>query len=104
MAEQLVPDGYDVVEAAMPALVTVSNELGAPRYPNMRNLMAAKRKRPVVWTCADLDLDAATLSARVEVLELQSPQRTQACEFIAAEDGADAGKKLAAVLHEAGLI
>ena len=88
----------------MPALVTVSNELGAPRYPNLRNLMAAKRKRPVVWTCAELDLDAAALPARVEVLELLSPQRTRECEFIVAEDGAAAGEKLAATLHEAGLI
>ena len=104
MVEQLVPDGYDVVEAAMPALVTVSNELGAPRYPNMRNLMAAKRKRPVVWTCSDLGLDDAALSARVEILELLVPQRTRECEFIAAEDGAAAGEKLAATLHDAGLI
>lgn len=104
IVEQLVPNGYDVVEAALPALLTVSNELGAPRYPNLRNLMAAKRKRPMVWRCADLDLDAAALSARVEVLELLVPQRTRACEFIAAEDSAAAGEKLAAILHEAGLI
>ena len=104
LVEQLVPDGCDVMEADLPALVTVSNELGAPRYPNMRNLMAAKRKRPVVWTCVDLGLDAASLSARVEVLELLAPQRDRQCEFIAAEDGAEAGKKLAATLHDAGLI
>ena len=104
VVEQLMPDGYDVVEATLPALVTVSNELGAPRYPNMRNLMAAKRKRPVVWTRADLGLDADVLSARVEIVELLLPQRAQACEFIAAEDGVAAGQKLAAALHEAGLI
>ena len=104
LVEQLVPDGYDVVEATLPALVTVSNELGAPRYPNMRTLMAAKRKRPVVWTCVDLGLDAAALSARVEALELLAPQRGRQCEFITAEDGAEAGKKLAATLHDAGLI
>ena len=104
VVEQLVPDGYDVVEATLPALVTVSNELGAPRYPNMRNLMAAKRKRPVIWTLGDLDLDADVLSSRVEILELLPQQRTRECEFIAAEDGAAAGEKLAATLHEAGLI
>ena len=104
IVEQLVPNGYDVVEATLPALVTVSNELGAPRYPNMRNLMAAKRKRPVVWTQADLGLDTATLSARAEILQLLSPQRTRECEFIAAEDGAAAGEKLAATLRDAGLI
>ena len=104
LVEQLVPNGYDVVEATLPVLVTVSNELGVPRYPNMRNLMAAKRKRPVVWTAADLGLDVVALSAGVEVLELLSPQRDRQCEFIAAEDNADAGEKLAVTLREAGLI
>ena len=104
VVEQLAPDGYDVVEADLPALVTVSNELGAPRYPNMRNLMAAKRRRPVTWTCADLGLEANELTTRVEVLELRARQRSQECEFIAGEDGAAAAEKLAGTLREAGLI
>ena len=104
VVEQLAPDGYDVVEADLPALVTVSNELGTPRYPNMRNLMAAKRKRPVTWTCADLGLEAADLAVRVEVLELFARPRRQECEFLTGPDGATAADKLAARLREAGLI
>lgn len=104
VVEQLAPDGYDVVEADLPALVTVSNELGAPRYPNLRNLMAAKRKRPVTWTCADLGLEASELTARIEVLELRDRQRSRECERITGEDGAAAGAKLAGTLREAGLI
>ena len=34
--ERVLPDGYEVVEADLPAVVTVSNELGNARYPNMR--------------------------------------------------------------------
>lgn len=104
IVEQLAPDGYDVVEADLPALVTISNELGVPRYPNMRNLMAAKRKRPMVWTCADLGLEGSELTARVEVQALWARQRSRECEFIAAEDGAAAAQKLAGTLREAGLI
>ncbi len=104
IVERLAPDGYDVVEADLPVLVTVSNELGAPRYPNMRNLMAAKRKRPVTWTCADLGLEPSELTPRVEVLELYARERSQDCEFITGEDGAAAAEKLAGTLREAGLI
>ena len=104
VVQRLAPDGYDVVEADLPVLVTVSNELGAPRYPNMRNLMAAKRKRPVTWTCDDLGLEASELTARVEILELYARERSQDCEFITGEDGAAAAEKLAGTLREAGLI
>jgi electron transfer flavoprotein beta subunit len=102
--EQVVSDGYLVAEAAMPALVTVTNELGEPRYPTMRNIMAANRKRPTIWKAADLDFDAELLIPQLEVLEIAFPARNQACEFIEAEDDAAAGRQLALKLREAGLI
>jgi electron transfer flavoprotein alpha/beta subunit len=37
----MIPDGYEVVEAPLPALVTISNELGLPRYPILRAIMVA---------------------------------------------------------------
>ena len=104
MVEQLVPDGYVVAQASLPALVTVSNELGEPRYPTMRNIMAANRKRPTIWKASDLDLDPALLAPHVEVLELSFPSRTQQCEFIEVDDAAVAGKQLALKLREVGLI
>jgi electron transfer flavoprotein beta subunit len=102
--EQLVSDGYVVAAAPLPALVTVSNELGEPRYPTMRHIMAANRKRPTTWKLADLELDAALLTPQIEVVELQFPERTQQCEFIDAADAAAAGRQLATVLRAAQLI
>jgi electron transfer flavoprotein beta subunit len=102
--EQIVPDGYVLTEAALPALVTISNELGEPRYPTMRHIMAANRKRPTIWKLADLGLDAAQLTPQLEVLELTFPERTQHCEFIDAADAEVAGRQLASVLHTAQLI
>jgi electron transfer flavoprotein beta subunit len=104
VVEQIVPDGYVVAEAPLPALVTVSNELGAPRYPNMRNIMAANRKRPTLWKCTDLGLDPALLAPRLEVVELFFPSRAQECEIITGDDDADAGRKLALKLREARLL
>jgi electron transfer flavoprotein beta subunit len=102
--EQVVADGYVVVQAALPSLVTVTNELGEPRYPTMRNIMAANRKRPTIWKRADMALDPAVLTPQTEVLELQFPQRTQQCEFIEAEDVIAAAQKLATTLREANLL
>jgi len=104
VVEQLVPDGYVVAEAPLPALVTVSNELGAPRYPTMRNIMAANRKRPTLWKAADLALDPALLRPRLALLDLAFPSRTQQCEVITGADDAAAGRNLALKLREAQLI
>ncbi|MDP3063298.1 MAG: electron transfer flavoprotein subunit beta/FixA family protein, partial [Chloroflexota bacterium] len=80
--ERVTPDGYQVVEAPLPALVTVSNELGQPRYPTLRGIMGAGRKPTVVWNAADLGLDRTALSARVELLDLAQPHRQTRCELV----------------------
>ncbi len=46
------------VEVSTPCVVTVSNELGEPRYPKLPQIMAAARKQVTVWTAADLGLSA----------------------------------------------
>jgi electron transfer flavoprotein beta subunit len=102
--EQVVSDGYIVAEAPLPALITITNEYGEPRYPTMRNIMAANRKRPMIWKASDLDLDAARLTPQLEVVDVSFPSKHEACEFIEAEDGAEAGRQLAMKLREAGLI
>ena len=104
VVERLIPDGYEVVEAPLPALVTVSNELGQPRYPTLRGIMAATRKRPTIWTAADLEVDAGQLEPRITLHDLFVPQRTQECELIEGDDEADAARKLALKLREARLI
>ncbi len=100
IVERLVPDGYEVVEAPLPALVSVSNELGQPRYPTLRGIMAATRKRPTIWGVADLDLDAAQLEPRITLHDLFVPVSNTECEIIEGDDDADAGRKLALRLRE----
>ena len=50
VVQRALTDGYEVVKAPLPALVTVSNELGEPRYPTLRGIMMAGRKSPTVWS------------------------------------------------------
>jgi electron transfer flavoprotein beta subunit len=102
--ERITNDGYEVVEAPLPALVTVSNELGQPRYPTLRGIMAATRKQPTIWSSSDLGADASQLEPRVTLQELFVPVRDQQCEIIEGDDAADAGRQLALKLREAKLI
>lgn len=68
--ERVLPEGQEVVEAPLPALVTVSNELGLPRYPTMRAIMAANRKRPTLWKLSDVGIDPADLQPSMELVDL----------------------------------
>jgi electron transfer flavoprotein beta subunit len=104
IAERNTPDGYEVVEAELPALVTVSNELGQPRYPTLRGIMAATRKLPTIWSISDLGVDSAQLEPRVTLRDLFVPESGQDCEYIEGETGADAGRQLALKLREDKLI
>ncbi|MGH8067037.1 MAG: electron transfer flavoprotein subunit beta/FixA family protein [Candidatus Entotheonellia bacterium] len=92
--ERVIPDGHEVVEASLPALVTVSNELGLPRYPTMRAIMAANRKRPAIWKLSDLGLDPATLQSHLQLVDLFVPVQDQACEFIDGRDEREIADKL----------
>ena len=95
----------DLARAAdLPALVTVSNELGEPRYATLRGIMAAGRKAPTVWTADDLGLEQARLAPRVRVTDLFVPVSDKGCQFIEVVDEEDAGRLLALKLREDKLI
>ena len=102
--ERVVPEGYEVIEGELPALVTVSNELGQPRYPTLRGIMAATRKKPTIWSFEDLGADLSQLSARVNLVDLFVPVVEKQCEFIEGDNEEDAGRNLALKLREAKLI
>ena len=100
---RVTPDGEETLEAPLPAVVTVSNEFGEPRTPNIKGIMAATRASPTVWGLADLGVDL-TPWAKTEVVDLFIPARETRCEIIQGEDDIEAGRKLALKLREAKLV
>jgi electron transfer flavoprotein beta subunit len=105
--ERVVSDGYEVVEVSLPALITVSNELGAARYPTIKGIMSAKRKEPIVWKPADLGLDTAKIGAagrRAKLDKLFQPVRESTCEIITGETPEEAAANLALKLREAKVL
>ena len=76
------PDGDEVVRGALPALVTVSNELGAPRFPTAKAKMAARKMVAETVAIDSLGLDAAALEPQVVLTRQFVPQIQGNCEFL----------------------
>jgi electron transfer flavoprotein beta subunit len=103
LIERVITDGYELIEAGLPALVTLSNEHPAPRYPNVKGIMTAKRKEPLVWKPADIGADPAKLGAsgrRSKLMKLYQPVRDSKCEILKADTLEEAASKLAVRLRE----
>ena len=69
--ERVLMNGVETAEAPLPAVATVSNELGDPRYPKLQQIMQAARKTVTTWQVSDLDLDASTVGAAGSRLKLE---------------------------------
>ncbi len=105
--ERIITDGYDVIEGTAPMLVTVSNELGEPRYPKLKGIMAAAKKEPIVWSAADIGADTSkcgAAGARAKLEKLFVPVKEGVCEIIEGESPEEAAGALALKLREVRLI
>ena len=98
--ERVTADGYEVIEVTLPALITVSNEIGAPRYPTMKGIMAAKKKEPIVWKPADIGAEPARLARRTKLVKLFQPVKEGKVEIIGGQTPEEAGANLALKLRE----
>ena len=103
---RLTASGYDVLEAPLPALVMGTQVLGAPRYPTLRGIMAARSKAPTTWSLADLGVDPAkvgTAGADTVVLAA-TPPTVRAAATIVRDTPAAAVERIIALLDERGIL
>jgi electron transfer flavoprotein beta subunit len=56
--ERQTDEGYEVVTASAPAVVSVWDTINEPRYPSFKGIMAAKKKPVQALTLAELGIDA----------------------------------------------
>ena len=89
----------ETIEATLPALVSVTDQINEPRYPSFKGIMAAKKKPVEQWGLADLGVDAGAVGLAGSWTEVESfearPPRTQGT--IVTDEG-DGGEKLAEFL------
>lgn len=104
---RVLPDGEEAVEVDLPALVTISNELGTPRYPTMRGMMEARRKQATVWSAADIGVDPSfmeTAAAHVRRVDLFVPKVEGQCQFIQGDSAEEMAVRLIEILKREQLI
>jgi electron transfer flavoprotein beta subunit len=101
--ERVLSDGSVTMSAALPAIVTVTSELGALRLPSVAARLAAARKQPRQLALADLSVTVDATRAP-EVIDLGIPVSGRNCSFIDAPDGSGAGARLAEILLDAGVV
>lgn len=101
--ERVLSDGSQIMWSELPAVVTVTSELGALRMPTARARLATARIQPRRMTLADLGV-VAPAAPRVDILDLAIPSVGRECRFIEAVDGATAGRRLAELLLEDGIV
>ncbi len=70
--ERQTEEGYEVVTASTPAVVSVWDTINEPRYPSFKGIMEAKKKQVQTLTLADLGIAAdevGTAGASTAVVE-----------------------------------
>ena len=98
----VTPDGDEEVHVTLPAVVTVSNEIGQARYPSSRGMMTARRNPPAVREASELlDGDAAHA---VEVVQLMVPDVQGQCEIVAGDSAEAKTQELMRRLQEMGAL
>ncbi len=55
--QRMTDDGYEVIELALPAVITVVKEIAEPRLPSIKGMMRAKKAVVTVWTADDIGAD-----------------------------------------------
>jgi electron transfer flavoprotein beta subunit len=101
--ERVTDTGYEVIQLPLPALVTVSNEIGQPRYPTIKGIMGAKKKDLIFWKAKDIGVKHAeigTAGCRTRLLELFQPIHEGKCEIVEGETVEEAAVNLALKLRQ----
>jgi electron transfer flavoprotein beta subunit len=94
-------EGYEVVTASLPAMVSVIEKINEPRYPSFKGIMAAKKKPVQTLSLADAGIDPAEVglgNAATAVADFAS--RPPRAAGVIVKDEGDGGARVAAFLAE----
>jgi electron transfer flavoprotein beta subunit len=99
VVERLKRNGYEKVKIRMPALITLSSEVGELRTPTLKALKEAREKPVTTWNRESLQCSVEKLNSRIP-FKLFPPARERNCLFIEGKDLAEKGEKLILKLRE----
>jgi electron transfer flavoprotein beta subunit len=99
--------GYDTVEVALPAVISVGDAINEPRYPSLKAIMGAKKKQLDTVGVGDVGIESDRVGeagSRVICGEFKDPPQKAAGEIIEDEDTNETVEKILAWLDERKLI
>jgi electron transfer flavoprotein beta subunit len=105
-AKRQTEHGYDVIEAPLPAVVSVSDAINTPRLPSIKAIMGAKKKPTDQLSAADAGLDTARVGeagAKNVVKQVLPPVAKQEGRRIE-DSGGDSAPAIVEFLAERGVI
>jgi len=92
--ERVIEEGRQIVKAQLPAVVSVVQSIGEPRYPSFMGIRKASKAEIPVWSLSDIGASApAPLVRRTELMN--PPSRESRVEIITGESPAEIAEKLA---------
>jgi electron transfer flavoprotein beta subunit len=99
--------GYDTVEVALPAVISVGDAINEPRYPSLKAIMGAKKRQLDTKAITDAGIEADRVGAggsRTAVLAINPPPAKAAGEIIEDEDTNETVEKIVSWLDERKLL
>ena len=92
--ERVIEEGRQTVSAKLPAVLSVVQSIGEPRYPSFMGIRKASKATIPVWSLADVGAAAsAPVVTRVELMN--PPVQDTTIEIISGESPAEIADKLA---------
>jgi electron transfer flavoprotein beta subunit len=99
VVKKLRRNGYEVIKAPMPALITVSSEIGDLRIPLLKDIKEAYKKPSTSWNISSLNIDSQRLEARKIYTLLPPPSKKRECFIVGGDSPQEKGEKLALQLR-----
>jgi electron transfer flavoprotein beta subunit len=99
--------GYDTVQVAMPAVISVGDAINEPRYPSLKAIMGAKKKQLDTKSTTDAGIDGSLVGpdgSRVDCGDFHDPPAKASGQIIEDEDTNETVEKIVAWLDERKLI
>lgn len=103
---RMLEEGYQVLDVALPCLLTVVKEINEPRIPSLRGKLRAKSAKLEIWTSSHLALDPSRVGLEgspTRVVHIFTPTKKRNTELYTG-DPQDCTKRLIESLKRRGII
>ena len=81
-----LPNGFERAKTNLPCLITIANEFGEPRYPNLNGIMSANKKNIKQITSTMLGINESDIKPKTEIIKINFQTRNKNCEFIQSDN------------------